>query len=94
MAEEIDDVSCPSHYNRAGFKCDDIINGLLDEAGFDVAGPVSFWWGLAFKYMFRWFFKGTTPQERLRDLKKAEECIKRTREAYEDKIKRDEIYYG
>lgn len=34
----------------------------------------------------RWPFKGATPSERVRDLRKAEECCRRARLCYEAKV--------
>lgn len=45
------------------------------------------WWaGNLLKYAMSWPFKGATPSERVRDLRKAEECCRRARLCYEAKV--------
>lgn len=76
-----DPVHSPSHYCHGGIECADMVEALLEDAKLD--GNTSWWWGNLLKYAMRWPFKGGTPTECLRDLDKAEECLRRTREAYE-----------
>ncbi len=78
-----DEVTRPSHYCHGGFETADVVQAVLEDAGDRVGGGAAWWTGNALKYLFRWAFKGSTPAERVRDLRKAEECCRRAAECYE-----------
>lgn len=48
----------------------------------DVPPMVAYWWGCAAKYVWRWPYKGATPSERARGLRKAVECLTECERAY------------
>lgn len=81
MGETYDEVTRPSHYCHGGFETADVAEAVLKDAELD--GPTAWWYGNYLKYALRWPFKGQTPSERIRDLDKAEECLRRTKECYE-----------
>lgn len=76
-----DPVHKPSHYCHGGFETADVVEAVLLDAELD--GPTSWWYGNYLKYSLRWPFKGQTPSERIRDLDKADECLRRAKECYE-----------
>ncbi len=81
MPETYDEVHRPSHYCHGGIEAKDVVEAVLADA--DIDGPTAFWAGNMMKYGLRWPFKGQTPTERVRDLRKAIECAERTIECYE-----------
>lgn len=77
-----DPVSRPAHYCRGGIEAKDVLKALLDarcmlDDGTVVEPEVTdippsgyYWWGCAFKYLWRWQFKNG-----VEDLRKARQCI-------------------
>lgn len=63
-----DAVHSPSHYQRGGLECKDALKAML--CGMLVPSIVSYWWGCAFKYLWRWPAKGG-----VQDLEKCRECL-------------------
>lgn len=84
--EIYDDVTRPGHYCHGGYECAAVVEAVLAEAGDRVGGAAAWWTGNLLKYAMRWPFKGATPSERVRDLRKAEECCRRARLCYEAKV--------
>ena len=76
MSDAYDDVKRPGHYCHGGYECAAVVEAVLAEAGDRVGGAAA----------MRWPFKGRTPVERVRDLRKAEECCRRARLCYEAKV--------
>lgn len=74
-----DEVKHPSHYDGATVDCMTAMASMLNsgvnlDTGEGIDGCVTpagmYWWGCAFKYIFRWSRKGG-----LKDLRKAKQCI-------------------
>ncbi|MEY8436135.1 DUF3310 domain-containing protein [Atopobiaceae bacterium 24-176] len=75
-----DPVHKPSHYCHGGMEAKDVAAAFMADSGLD---PVTaWWWGNGIKYLLRWPYKGQTPSERARDLKKARECLRECEKAY------------
>lgn len=68
----LDEVSKPAHYQGDGIECmeamESMMNALKDKEG--LPSIVSYWWGCAFKYLWRWPLKHGR-----QDLEKAVQCI-------------------
>lgn len=75
-----DDVTHPSHCCHGGMEAKDAMAAMMADA--DVPPMVAYWWGCAAKYVWRWPYKGVTPSERARDLRKAVECLTECERAY------------
>lgn len=64
-----DAVSHPSHYTCGGIECKDAMKAVMD--GANGLSPMAFyWWGCAFKYLWRWRYKGG-----VQDLRKCQQCV-------------------
>lgn len=74
-------VSHPSHYTSGGIECKDAMAAMMGTsyclqpcANWDEAknlAPIAFyWWGNAFKYLWRWIRKNG-----IQDLEKCKQCI-------------------
>lgn len=70
--------SIPEHYRGDGFiTCDMALAAMLARATRMAMPPmVIFWWANAFKYLWRWAYKGDCKG----DLNKAIDCIERVRD--------------
>ncbi len=79
-----DDVTRPSHYCHGGMEAKDAVAAMMADA--DVPPMVAYWWGCAAKYLWRWPYKGATPSERARDLRKAVECLTECERAYTARV--------
>lgn len=68
----------PEHYRGDGFiTCDMALAAMLSRATRMAMPPmVIFWWANAFKYIWRWAYKGNG----MADLNKAIDCIERVRD--------------
>ena len=67
-----DDVSNPVHYAGNGdITCKDALHSMMYGAEAFVTPKVGYWWGCAFKYIWRAFLKGDPKK----DLMKAKQCI-------------------
>ncbi|WP_165247517.1 DUF3310 domain-containing protein [Adlercreutzia sp. ZJ141] len=68
------DVTYPSHYTSGGVECKDALKAAFGGAsGFGDHGlpaMVFYWWGCAFKYLWRWNKKNG-----IQDLQKCKQCI-------------------
>ena len=76
-----DAVSHPSHYTSGGIECKDAMAAMMGTsyclqpcANWNEAknlAPIAFyWWGCAFKYLWRWIRKNG-----IQDLEKCKQCI-------------------
>ena len=63
-----DPVRHPDHYAGHGVECKDALASAM--YGADVSNIGAYWWGCAFKYLFRFPRKGGR-----QDLEKAKQCI-------------------
>lgn len=64
-----DEVREPRHYRGDGsIECMDAMRSMMADA--PVPAYAAFWWGAAFKYVWRWPWKNGR-----RDLEKARRCI-------------------
>lgn len=71
---ESDPVTAPVHYAGDGeTTCKDALASMMAEAR--VAPKVAYWWGSAFKYIWRWPLKNGK-----QDIDKAIECLKQLKE--------------
>ncbi|TGY60105.1 DUF3310 domain-containing protein [Coriobacteriaceae bacterium] len=77
-----DDVTRPGHYCHGGYECAAVVEAVLADAGDRVGGAAAWWAGNLLKYAMSWPFKGSTPSERVRDLRKAVECLTECERAY------------
>lgn len=68
----------PEHYRGDGYiTCDMALAAMLAKATRMTMSPmVIFWWANAFKYLWRWAYKGNG----IADLNKAIDCIERVRD--------------
>lgn len=68
----LDEVSKPAHYQGDGIECmeamESMMNALKDKQ--ELPPTVSYWWGCAFKYLWRWPLKNGR-----QDLEKAVQCL-------------------
>ena len=78
-----DEVNHPSHYTTGGIECIDAMKSMME--GADVPSFISYDWGAAFKYIWRWHYKGKPIQ----DLEKAKWYIDKMIETLKD---RDEVH--
>ena len=71
-----DPVSAPDHYAGAGIECKEAMQSMMDaviraKSERPVMHPTAFfWWGCAFKYIWRWPLKNGE-----QDLKKCRQCL-------------------
>lgn len=65
-----DAVHNPSHYERGGMRCDEVMAAMLTPEQ-----QVGYWYGCALKYLWRWPYKHADLVWKLRD--KAIECLQR-----------------
>lgn len=72
-----DEVLRPSHYCVNGLEAKEVLSTLMKGSG--VSGIKAFWWGNAFKYLWRWPRKN-----KLKDLKKCRECLDNLIKALEE----------
>lgn len=64
-----DDVKRPFHYEGDGkISCMDAMKSMMHNSETDAC--VAYWWGCAFKYLWRWPNKNG-----VEDLKKARQCL-------------------
>lgn len=63
-----DAVSHPSHYTSGGIEAKDALRAAMDGSG--LSPMASYWWGCAFKYLWRWSRKNG-----VEDLRKCRQCI-------------------
>ena len=64
-----DQVSNPFHYSGDGnITCMDALRSML--CGSTLPGPVVYWWGCAFKYLWRWPWKNVE-----QDIDKCIQCL-------------------
>ena len=61
-----DAVEHPAHYAGTGIECMDAMSSMMG----DVPPIAAYWWGNAFKYLWRWRKKNGRE-----DLEKARQCI-------------------
>lgn len=74
-----DDVKRPYHYEGDGvIQCMDAMESMMYHSCVD--GSQAYWWGCAFKYLWRWPHKLG-----LKDLKKARQCLDYLIEELEEK---------
>lgn len=66
--QESDAVSHPSHYAGGGIEAMDALKSAMSGSG--LSPMASYWWGCAFKYLWRW-----TRKNGLEDLRKCRQCI-------------------
>lgn len=71
-----DAVHNPSHYERGGMRCDEVMAAMLTPEQ-----QVGYWYGCALKYIWRWPAKHDDPAGKIEDIEKAIECLKRMKEA-------------
>ena len=64
-----DAVSHPSHYTAGGLEAMDALKAIMDGAP-PMPPMAHYWWGCAFKYIWRWPHKGG-----IEDLRKAKQCL-------------------
>lgn len=66
-----DAVSAPAHYAGAdGIECMDAMRSCMGAVSIQLPPIALFWWGCAFKYLWRWPLKNGS-----QDLEKARRCI-------------------
>lgn len=71
MTEVYDDVTRPAHYSGdAEVDCKRAMRAMLDRP-VDLPNSAFYWWACAFKYLWRWPFKGNPKK----DLDKCVECL-------------------
>ena len=63
-----DNVSHPAHYTGGGIEAKDALKAAMD--GSELSPMASYWWGCAFKYLWRWSRKNG-----VEDLRKCRQCI-------------------
>jgi hypothetical protein len=63
-----DNVSHPAHYTGGGIEAKDALKAAMD--GSELSPMASYWWGCAFKYLWRW-----TSKNGIEDLRKCRQCI-------------------
>lgn len=65
------DPSCPPHYRGDGrTTCADALASMM--TGAKVSPTAAYWWGCAFKYLWRWHLKAG-----MSDLEKCRDCVER-----------------
>lgn len=65
-----DAVEHPAHYAGTGIECMDAMASMMGAVAGDVPPIAAYWWGNAFKYLWRWRKKNGRE-----DLEKARQCI-------------------
>lgn len=65
-----DAVEHPAHYAGTGIECMDAMSSMMGAVAGDVPPIAAYWWGNAFKYLWRWRKKNGRE-----DLEKARQCI-------------------
>lgn len=71
-----DPVKAPIHYEGDGeTTCKVALRSMMSKTAF--MGDVAYWWGCAFKYVWRWPHKGKP----IRDIDKAIECLNELKKA-------------
>lgn len=83
---EYDQVKRPFHYDGDGVTtCKVAMKSMLSskEGWFKIPKDVVYWWSCAFKYLWRWPFKGQNKEEILKDIDKCSECILEMRKEVE-----------
>lgn len=65
-----DSVEHPAHYAGTGIECMDAMASMMGAVAGDVPPIAAYWWGNAFKYLWRWRKKNGRE-----DLEKARQCI-------------------
>jgi len=73
-----DPVTAPAHYEGSGVECKDAMKSMMH--GADVAPSQAYWWGCAFKYVWRWPRKNGAE-----DIKKAITCLELLLGSLDDK---------
>ena len=74
-AIDADPVEAPAHYAGDGrVPCMDAMRSMM--TGADVTPNQAYWWGCAFKYLWRWHMKGGE-----QDVRKAKRCLEYLLEA-------------
>lgn len=74
IGDRYNDVSYPVHYRGDGsITCMDAINSMMtpEEVAILLTPNEAYWWGCAFKYVWRWPLKNGTE-----DIEKAIQCLK------------------
>lgn len=72
-------VKAPQHYAGDGnISCMDALRSMMSNIK-DMSPVVIYWWGCAFKYLWRWPLKGGK-----QDIEKCLQCIKYMRDEMED----------
>ena len=67
--QENDTVASPRHYAGDGrIECMAAMRSMMH--GAEVGAPAAYWWGCAFKYLWRWLRKNG-----VEDLRKCRQCI-------------------
>lgn len=66
--QENDAVASPAHYTSGGIEAKDALRAAMD--GSELSPMAFYWWGCAFKYMWRWSRKNG-----VEDLRKCRQCI-------------------
>lgn len=68
----LDEVSKPAHYQGDGIECMEAMESMMNalEVKQELPPIVYYWWGCAFKYLWRWPLKHGR-----KDLEKAVQCI-------------------
>lgn len=75
-----DTVSSPVHYEGNGnITCMKAMDSMMSNCY--VHRTAAFWWGNAFKYLWRWPHKNT-----IEDLEKCKQCIDNLIEVYSDEL--------
>ena len=68
---EGDSVSHPGHYAGDGaIECMDAMCSMMSGDQYALPPQAAYWWGCAFKYLWRWRRKGG-----VQDLKKCAQCV-------------------
>ena len=71
LEEKYNDVSNPVHYAGDGeVQCKRALESMMTPAPSWMSHIASYWWGCAFKYLWRWPNKN-----KIKDLLKARQCI-------------------
>lgn len=79
-------VTKPMHYDGAyGIECKEAMENMVDRcfigSSMRVTHSMVYWWGCAFKYLWRWPFKNG-----VQDLRKCVECIENIERAIADSV--------
>lgn len=65
-----DTVRNPVHYAGCGIECKDALASMMGPCSGLMTPLIAYWWGCAFKYLWRWPLKGG-----VEDLEKCRECL-------------------